>query len=90
MMEVSEVLALCRQMDIHCRIFNYGRQINIQDRSGEWHSYYPTTGTLVFQQEHNWSKKHTVRDLRLDESFMREYFLTPDNIKKLFNEEVRR
>lgn len=89
-MKVSEVLTICMRMNVPCKVLNHGLQINIQDSSGEWHSYYPTTGTLVFQQEHNWSKKHTVRDIRLDEPFMQEYFLTPDNIKRLFKKEVQR
>ncbi len=37
-----------KETDLQYRVYNAGTQINVTDKNGAMHSYYPTTGTCIF------------------------------------------
>lgn len=87
-MEIEKAVKLCEQFGLETRKLNQGRQLNIKDLSGIWHSFYPSTGTVVFNKFDDRSKKCTMYNVDFTATFVHKYFCRPDNIQNLFKEET--
>ena len=86
-MFVFEAVLLVKKCGLDFKVLNAGRQLNIKDLSGLWHSYYPSTGSMVFNKFDDRSKKITLHYQTLTEDFINEYFKDPDRIQNMFKEE---
>lgn len=83
-MEIEKAVKLCEQFGLETRRLNHDRQLNIKDLSGIWHSFYPNTGTVVFNKFDDRSKKRTLYDVNFTATFVHKHFCRPDNIQDLF------
>lgn len=77
---------VCKRYKLAYRVLNNGKQVNIKDRRGQWHSYYPTTGTMVFNRSDDLTDKRVLHDVPLTGAFVLQYFINPRNIENLFKE----
>ena len=83
---ISEVERIFEQFGLETRRYNHDKQLNIKDLSGIWHSFYPTTGTMVFNKFDDISKKYREYDITFTALFAHKWFCNPDNIQNLFKE----
>lgn len=86
-MFLHNAVLMVRNAGLNFRIFNNGKQLNIQDESGLWHSFYPSSETMVFNKFDDWSKKCSMREIKFTDEFINYYFMNPDNIQNLFTKE---
>ena len=83
---INEAEKICNQFGLETKRFNYDRQLNIKDLSGLWHSFYPTTGTIVFNKFDDIRQKWKMANVSFTAMFVNKYFCHPDNIQNLFKE----
>ena len=60
---VADVLAA---NEIQYKIFNKGVQFNVMDLDGIWHSYYPSTGTLLLRKGNGTNITQSFTNITLD------------------------
>ena len=86
-MNISDAVQVAEKAGLECRRLNHDRQLNIRDKSRIWHSYYPSTGTMVFNHFDDIRKKYQIYNIKLTEDFINKYFVNPDEIQNLFVKE---
>lgn len=67
--------------------YNYGVQYNAADKSGIVHSFYPTTGTILFHENNSKENRNTktIKNCDIDTFIM--YLNFPNIIKIFFRKE---
>ena len=73
-------------LELTYKIYNYGVQYNVEDLNGIIHSYYPTTGTMLFHasNDRNDRRSKVIRDASFEEFVS--YVTEPERIQELFKE----
>lgn len=66
--ELQEVADRLEESEIQYRAFNKGYQFNAMDLDGVWHSFYPTTGTVILNASNDRKdhRRKTFYDKSLD------------------------
>ena len=80
---MKEATELLDRLGINYRVLNHDKQLNIQAADGYWHSFYPSSGTMVFNKPGDWTKKRVLRNVNLSADFINKYFMNPDEIQKI-------
>ena len=72
---------------INYSAYNYGVQYNAADKSGIVHSFYPTTGTILFHESNDKENRNTktIKNCDIDTFIM--YLNFPNIIKIFFRKE---
>lgn len=80
---VADILA---DADLEYKTYNQGIQFNVADMAGVIHSFYPTTGTILFHEGNarNQRKTATLRDQSIY-TFI-SYLVRPDRIQNIIKE----
>ena len=63
-------------------VYNFGKQVNVADRSGIIQSFYPTTGTILLHSNERENKSKSIRNETF-ETFI-DFINNPQRIKQLF------
>lgn len=82
--DLRYVADILEDNEFQYKAYNAGIQFNVVDTEGIIHSFYPTSGTMLFHasNERNDTRTKTIRDGSIDEFIM--MLRDTNEIKKLF------
>lgn len=84
--DLQPVADFLEDSEIEYRVYNHGIQFNARSSSGIWHSFYPTTGTILLNAgNEKTNRQHISLRGKTKEDFLY-YLMFPDAVRLLFKE----